>query len=75
MKIEDYISKHGLIERDVPRDGQWVPASLVVPYEDSFTVFGNDDGTHIVVLNTTKKKFKIMHGDMVFLETDLARRA
>jgi hypothetical protein len=34
MKIEDYISKHGLIQRDVAREGQWIPASLVVPTED-----------------------------------------
>jgi hypothetical protein len=70
MKIEDYIKKYALTQRDVPRVGKWIPDSLTVPWDDDFQVFGNDDGTHVVMLNTTKKKFKIMHGDMVFLETD-----
>jgi hypothetical protein len=68
--IEDYIRKHGLIQRRVSPEGQWIPATLVVPRDDDFQVFGNDDGTHVVVLNTTKRQFKIMHGDMVFLETE-----
>ncbi len=70
MKIEDYIKKHGLTQRHVPREGRWIPSSLVVPRDDDFQVFGNDDGTHVVVLNTTKKQFKIRHGDMKFLETE-----
>lgn len=70
MKIEDYIKKHGLTQRDVPREGKWIPASLTVPPDNNFQVFGNDDGTHVVVLNTTKMQFKIMHGDMKFLETE-----
>lgn len=70
MKIEDYITKHHLMQRNVPREGKWIPASLTVPREDDFQVFGNDDGTHVVVLNTTKKQFKIQHGEMVFLESD-----
>ena len=70
MTIGGYIKKHGLIQRDVRPEGHWIPATLVVPSGDNFQVFGNDDGTHVVVLNTTKKQFKIMHGDMRFLETD-----
>ena len=70
MRIEDYIKKHGLTQRQVAREGTWIPASLTVPLDDDFKVFGNDDGTHVVVLNTTRQKFKIMHGDMTYLETD-----
>ena len=58
MKIEDYIKKHGLTQRHVPREGRWIPASLAVPRDDDFQVFGNDDGTHVVVLNTTKSNSK-----------------
>jgi len=67
MTIDGYIKKHGLIQRDVRPEGHWIPATLVVPSGDNFQVFGNDDGTHVVVLNTTKKQFRIMHGDMVYL--------
>ncbi|TMB62665.1 MAG: hypothetical protein E6J54_30305 [Deltaproteobacteria bacterium] len=70
MKIEDYIKKYGLMQRHVPREGKWIPASLTVPWDDNFQVFGNDDGTHVVVLNTTKNQFKIMHGEMVYIESE-----
>jgi hypothetical protein len=69
MRIEGYIERHGLKKRDVSREGTWIPASLTVPLDDQFAVYANDDGTHIVVINTTKKRFKISHGDMVILET------
>lgn len=70
MKIEAYIKKYGLVQRQVSAEGTWIPASLTVPKDNDFTVFANHDGTHVVVLNTTRQQFKIMHGDMVYLETD-----
>jgi len=33
-------------------------------------IFANDDGSHVVAINETQQKFKIMLGDMVFLQTD-----
>jgi hypothetical protein len=65
--IEEYIKKHGLIQHYVRLEGSWIPANLVVPRQDEFVVFGNDDGTPVVVINTAKEQFKIMHGDMVSL--------
>ena len=37
---------------------------------DDFEIYGNEDGTHVVVLNTSRKKFKIVHGDLLYLESD-----
>ena len=70
MTIYDYIKKHGLVERNVPPGVLWIPGSLMPPPEDKFSVFGNDGGTHIVVINTTKNRFKITHGEIVFLESE-----
>ena len=70
MKIEAYIDKHGLTQRNVSPEGTWIPASLTVPEGNDSKVFANDDGTHVVVLDTTRQQFKISHGDMVYLETD-----
>jgi hypothetical protein len=70
MNIDEYIEKHRLKQRDVPTEGVWIPASLVVPREDKRRIFANDEGTHVVVINDTQQKFKILHGDLVFLQTD-----
>jgi len=70
MTIHDYIGKHGLTQRNVPRERKWTPATLRGRGATAFEVFGNDAGNHVVVLNTTKNQFEIMHGDMVFRETD-----
>ena len=70
MTIHDYIKKHDLKERDVPTEGVWIPAALVVPRDDQRRIFANDDGTHVVVINDTQQKFKIMLGDLVFLQTE-----
>ena len=69
--IEDYFKRHGLTKRDVKPLGQWIPVYAVPPDRDqTFEIYGNDDGTHVVVINTTQKKFKIIHGDLLFLESD-----
>jgi hypothetical protein len=69
--IKDYIARHGLIKRHVERFGQWIP-SMLLPEDadDEVEFYGNDDGTHVVVLNTTRKRFKIVHGDLLYLQSD-----
>ena len=70
MKIDEYIRKHGLTERDVPTEGVWTPSSLVVPPDEKRRIFANDDGTHVVVINDTRQRFRIVLGDLVFLQSD-----
>jgi hypothetical protein len=69
--ITDYIKRHALTKRNVKPEGQWIPATLVpADHDDKFEIYANDDGTHVVAINTTRKRFKILHGDLLFLESD-----
>jgi hypothetical protein len=69
--ITDYIERHGLTKRDVKPEGQWIPASLLPKdRDDKFEIYANDNGTHVVALNTTRRRFKIVHGDLVFIESN-----
>ena len=69
--IEDYVKRQGLTKRDVKPLGQWIPGYAVPPDRDRvFEIYGNDDGTHVVVIDRTQKKFKIVHGDLLLLESD-----
>ena len=69
--IEDYVKRHGLTKRDVKPLGQWIPGYAVPPERDrTFEIYGSDDGTHVVVIDRTQKKFKIVHGDLLLLESD-----
>jgi hypothetical protein len=71
MTIQDYIGRHGLIKRHVERFGHWIPSMLLPEREDDDVEFyANEDGTHVVVLNTTQNKFKIVHGDLLYLQSD-----
>ena len=68
--IDDYIKRHALTKRNVKPEGQWIPATLLPEdREDKFEIYANDDATHIVAINTTKKRFKIVYGDLLFLES------
>jgi hypothetical protein len=72
MKIDNYIDLHGLTSRDVHSDDAdtWIPVDLSVPEGNDFKVFANDEGTHVVVIDTTADRFKIHHGEIVPLATD-----
>jgi hypothetical protein len=69
MTIEDYIKRHGLAKREVK--SEWVP-SMLIPEDgdDKVEIYANDDGSHVVAINTTRKRFRIVHGDMVFLTSE-----
>ena len=69
--IEDYIKRHSLTKRQVKSEGQWVP-SMLIPEDrdDKVEIYANDDGTHVVAINTTRKRFRIVHGDLLFLTSD-----
>lgn len=71
MTIEDYIKRHGLTKRPGQSEGKWVP-SMLIPEDrdDKYEIYANDDGTHAVSMNTTRKRFKIVHGDLVFIASD-----
>jgi hypothetical protein len=66
MTIKQYIQKHGLTKRPVKGEGQFIPfvPAALVPEDDNdtFEIYANDDGSHVVSLNTTRKRFRIMHG-------------
>jgi hypothetical protein len=69
--IEDYLKRHGLTKRDVKSFGQWIPAYAVpVDRDQIFEIYANDNGTHVVVIDRAQKKFKIVHGDLLHLESD-----
>jgi len=69
--IEDFIKRHSLTKRDASPEHHWIPAMLIPPdHDDTFEVYANDDGTHAVSINTTRNKFKIVHGDLLYLESD-----
>jgi len=69
--IEDYVKRHGLTKREVKFLGQWIPVYAVPPDRDRiFEIFADDNGTHVVVIDRTKKKFKIVRGDLLHLESD-----
>lgn len=69
--ITDYIKRQGLTKRDVRPEGQWIPANLLPEdRDDKFEIYANEDGTHVVSFNTTRRYFKIVHGDLVFIESD-----
>ncbi len=72
MKIEDYIKKHGLVERQIkkPPFSTWIPASVAVPYDHESRIFTDEGATHIVVIDTTIKKFRVIHSDIAPLATD-----
>jgi hypothetical protein len=68
--IQDYINRHGLTKRYATRETHFIPAMLL-PEDDkeAFEIFANDDGTHVVAINTPRKQFKIVHGDLLFLDS------
>ena len=69
--IEDYVKRHGLTKREVKSFGQWIPTYAIPSERDQiYEIFADDDGRHVVVIDTKKKKFKIVHGDLVHLESD-----
>jgi len=69
--LEDYIKRHGLAKRDIKSFGQWIPVYAVPPDSNQVVnVYGNNDGTHVVVINVTRRKFKIVRGDLLHLESD-----
>lgn len=71
MTIRDYITRHHLIKRHVERFGDWIPSMLLPESEeDEVEFYANDDGTHVVVVNTTRNRFKIVHGDLLYLHSD-----
>ena len=69
--VRDYITRHGLKKRSVQVKGQWIPAMLAPEdWDDELEIYANDDGTHVVAINTTRKEFKTMHGDLLYLTSD-----
>jgi hypothetical protein len=72
MTIEDYIKKHGLVERHIKSTpfSAWIPASVAVPDDHDSRIFTDDGATHMVVVDTTVRKFRIVHRDIAPLETD-----
>jgi hypothetical protein len=69
MKIQEYIQKHNLTERDLSGHGVWTPMALMPPDDGKLKVFANDTATHIVAIDETQNKFKIVHYEMVHLAT------
>jgi len=72
MKIEDYIKKHGLVERPIKDTpfSVWIPVSVTVPPDHESRIFTDEGATHMVVIDTTIKKFRVIHNDIAHLATD-----
>lgn len=69
ITIDQYIQKHELIERKIS-SVSWIPVNISLPEDDKGRFFSNDDGTHVVVMNDSKKLFKIYRGDMISLHSE-----
>ncbi len=80
MKIQDYISRHGLTSKAVVEGyasaGEWIaccknddccedPAQDDGCAHDHFEILGNADNTHIVSINRSKNLFRICHCEML----------
>ena len=73
MRIEAYIEKYGLTQRDTsspPPESGGVPLVATAPEGHDSELFANDDATHIVVLDRRARKFKIIHGEMGFMASE-----
>ena len=82
MTIQQYIDKYSLtLWKKYPRaasgvfDGGWTPSLFLMKGDekspnDQYEILANDEKTRFVSKNITKNMFKIVHSEMVVIESE-----